>query len=118
MSKSELKRLCTQDPVGMAYKMDAQEQEIKRLNQKLALIIEVSKSVVARWDTPLWKDAPATAIFINELRAVSDGAVSTKLWISTHDQQVWDTALEDAASIFDTCQPLDAETIRAMKVRP
>lgn len=74
-----------------------QAQEIERLNQKLALFQKVAKSVIARWDTPLWKDAPATAIFINELRAVSDGAISTKLWMQDYDQQVRDKALDDAS---------------------
>ena len=27
-----------------------------------------AQAVVERWDTPLWKDAPATAIYINALR--------------------------------------------------
>jgi len=30
---------------------------------------EAAQAVVDRWDTPLWKDVPATAVFINELRA-------------------------------------------------
>jgi len=32
-------------------------------------LLEAAKAVIARWDTPLWRDAPATAVFINELRA-------------------------------------------------
>lgn len=32
-------------------------------------LLAAAKTVVARWDTPLWKDVPATATFINELRA-------------------------------------------------
>ena len=28
-----------------------------------------AEAVVERWDTPLWKDAPATAGYINALRA-------------------------------------------------
>lgn len=31
-------------------------------------LIEAAKAVVDRWDTPLWKDAPATAESINALR--------------------------------------------------
>lgn len=29
-----------------------------------------AQAVVDRWDTPLWKDAPATALYINTLRKV------------------------------------------------
>lgn len=32
-------------------------------------LLEAAQAVVARWDTPLWKDAPATAESINALRA-------------------------------------------------
>lgn len=31
-------------------------------------LIEAAQAVVDRWDTPLWKDAPATAESINALR--------------------------------------------------
>jgi hypothetical protein len=31
-------------------------------------LIEAAQAVVGRWDTPLWKDAPATAIYIERLR--------------------------------------------------
>lgn len=29
---------------------------------------QLAKALVDRWDTPLWKDAPITAIYINALR--------------------------------------------------
>ena len=29
----------------------------------------LAQAVVDRWDTPLWKDVPATAEYINRLRA-------------------------------------------------
>lgn len=29
---------------------------------------KAAQAVVDRWDTPLWKDVPATANYINELR--------------------------------------------------
>jgi len=35
-------------------------------------LIEAAQSVVDRWDTPLWKDAPATAESINALRNALD----------------------------------------------
>ena len=30
---------------------------------------EAAQAVVDRWDTPLWKDVPATAVYIADLRA-------------------------------------------------
>jgi len=29
---------------------------------------QLTKALVDRWDTPLWKDVPSTAIYINALR--------------------------------------------------
>ena len=40
---------------------DAKNAEIERLRT-------AAQAVVDRWDTPPWKDAPATAIYINTLR--------------------------------------------------
>lgn len=31
-----------------------------------------ARAVIDRWDTPLWKDAPATAVYINKLRRALD----------------------------------------------
>ena len=33
-----------------------------------ARLVEKAQAVVDRWDTRLWKDVPATAVYINELR--------------------------------------------------
>jgi DNA-binding transcriptional regulator YiaG len=49
------------------------EQTIRELRQQLtkpadAELIEAAKAVVERWETPLWKDAPATAGYIYRLR--------------------------------------------------
>jgi hypothetical protein len=46
------------------------EQERDALRARNELLVEVAQAVVDRWDTPLWKDVPATAEFINDLRAV------------------------------------------------
>jgi len=35
-------------------------------------LIEAAAAVVARWDSPTWKDAPATAEYIATLRAALD----------------------------------------------
>lgn len=37
--------------------------------ERVEKLIEAARAVIARWDTPAWKDAPATAVFINELHA-------------------------------------------------
>lgn len=37
--------------------------------EKLAALREAAQAVVDRWDTPVWKDVPATAVYINALRA-------------------------------------------------
>lgn len=34
----------------------------------VAALVGAAKEMVARWDTPFWKDAPATAQYINRLR--------------------------------------------------
>ena len=31
-------------------------------------LVTAARAVVERWETPLWKDAPATAGYINRLR--------------------------------------------------
>lgn len=31
-------------------------------------LLDAAIAVINRWDTPLWKDVPATAIYINTLR--------------------------------------------------
>jgi hypothetical protein len=37
-------------------------------------LIAAAQAVIERWDTPLWKDAPHTAIFINRMREAIDAA--------------------------------------------
>jgi dethiobiotin synthetase len=51
----------------------ANAYEITSLRQQLTkpadeVLIEAAKAVVERWETPLWKDAPAAAKFIYRLR--------------------------------------------------
>jgi hypothetical protein len=36
--------------------------------ERLTALVHAARAVVNRWDTPLWKDVPATAGFINRLR--------------------------------------------------
>jgi hypothetical protein len=41
--------------------------------RRCAELVAKAQAVVDRWDTPLWKDVPATAVFINELRTTLTG---------------------------------------------
>ena len=61
---------------------DALERE-KALRQELAVnernaerLLDTAMAVVARWDTPLWKEAPSTANFINSLRNAATAYLS------------------------------------------
>lgn len=38
------------------------------VESQFAELLEASEAVVARWDSPLWKDQPHTGVFINQLR--------------------------------------------------
>jgi hypothetical protein len=40
--------------------------ELEAINAEL---LEASEAIVARWDSPLWKDQPHTGVFIDQLRA-------------------------------------------------
>lgn len=55
-------------PVGTKLYAAPLQQDV---NQQL---IAKAKAVVERWDTPLWKDVPATSGYINELRAAISAA--------------------------------------------
>lgn len=59
------------------YRAKAAERTVDNLNETIDRIKDqdiavyaAARAVVDRWDTPLWKDAPATAGFINRLRAL------------------------------------------------
>ena len=43
------------------------ETQAKRIAE-LEQAAQAAQAVIDRWDTPLWKDVPATAEYINELR--------------------------------------------------
>ena len=46
--------------------------EIDRLKAENAALRSAAQAVIDRWDTPLWKDVPATATYINRLRAAME----------------------------------------------
>jgi hypothetical protein len=50
-----------------------------------AALIAAAHAVVARWDTPLWKDAPATGEFINRLRRSLEDHPAPKIPLSCRD---------------------------------
>ena len=43
-------------------------QMCDELREENKRILKAAQAVVDRWDTPLWKDVPATAEYINKLR--------------------------------------------------
>lgn len=59
---STAKALCSSAMLAAAPQPPASEA-------KDAELLEAAEAVVARWDTPLWKDAQPTAVFIGRLRA-------------------------------------------------
>lgn len=50
------------------YNMPGEENAAIRACLQMRLR-EAAQAVVDRWDTPVWKDVPATAVYINALRA-------------------------------------------------
>lgn len=44
-------------------------EDVERLEAINAELLEASEAIVARWDSPLWKDQPHTGTFIDQLRA-------------------------------------------------
>lgn len=48
---------------------------------------KAAQAVVDRWDTPLWKDVPATAVYISDLRAALAAAPQPPEAVQSNDQQ-------------------------------
>ena len=44
-------------------------EDVDQLEAQNAELLEASEAIVARWDSPLWKDQPHTGVFIDRLRA-------------------------------------------------
>ena len=61
-----------------AYKK-VMKDENARLRQGKESVIRAASDVVERWETPLWKDAPATATFIHRLRDALSSASASRL---------------------------------------
>jgi hypothetical protein len=60
-----LAQKATEDAEARGY--ETVEIEIGALRQLLQIAIQ-GRAVVARWDTPLWKNVEATGVFIDRLR--------------------------------------------------
>lgn len=51
------------------WSINDEEKAIKVWNDRIYLkLLKASISLVERWDTPLWKDVPSTAEYVNDLR--------------------------------------------------
>jgi hypothetical protein len=62
----------TTDKVKAAVRihiLDCPKHPIRETERELEDLIAAARAVVNRWDTPLWKNVPATAEYINRLRA-------------------------------------------------
>ena len=52
---------------------DAKWEQVAKLRTENIKLRTAAQAVIDRWDTPLWKDVPATAVFIEQLRAALGG---------------------------------------------
>lgn len=74
-----------------------------------ARLLSAARAVVARWETPLWKDAPATAGFIYELRdAIAVCAESAPKAVRLTDEEI-NVAYFDAMK--QHVRPQDADAV-------
>lgn len=57
------------DELKLAYaECSRQKNELLTKHKQSAGLRKAAQDVLDRWDTPLWKDVPATADYINALR--------------------------------------------------
>ena len=50
--------------------LECPKHPIRETEKEREELSTAARAVVNRWDTPLWKDVPATAKYINRLRAI------------------------------------------------
>jgi hypothetical protein len=100
-------------------------QVITSLRQQLTkpadeVLIEAAKAVVERWETPLWKDAPATAGYIYRLRDAlnakpADHIVDVNKMVSVADDTIsvskgeWEAVSKDSERfnwLMDNYKPM------------
>jgi hypothetical protein len=70
----KLQACARQDPQALAEGITEIADERDRLKAINAELVEVAQAVVDRWESPLWKDLPATAGYIAGLRAAINKA--------------------------------------------
>lgn len=92
-SKSVLKRLCVQDPVGMAEKMHAKDKDIERLNVLVAMQAEALRAVSAA-DIRWLHDFHVEGMVDKALSATSE---TVSAWQSARDNEIVSRAFELAA---------------------
>jgi hypothetical protein len=47
---------------------EGETQAVQRERETAKAVVEAGQAVIARWDTPLWKDVEHTGVSINKLR--------------------------------------------------
>jgi hypothetical protein len=67
------------DGIEAADTLERQAAEIERLR-------EAAQAVIDRWEAPRWKDVPATAVFIANLKATLTGEDTATLSLSGKTQ--------------------------------
>jgi hypothetical protein len=60
---NQMRHVCRDEDVA---ELEAKCEKLEAIN---AGLLEAAEGVVARWDSPLWKDQPHTGAFIDQLRA-------------------------------------------------
>jgi hypothetical protein len=58
----------THDVTISAFDLDRLERELAAVTEQRDRLAEVAQAVWDRWETPLWKDHPPTALVMNKLR--------------------------------------------------
>jgi hypothetical protein len=58
----------THDVTISAFDLDRLERELTAVTEQRDILAEVAQAVWDRWETPLWKDHPPTALVMNKLR--------------------------------------------------
>ena len=72
---------------------------------------DAAQAVIDRWETPLWKDAPATAVFIADLRdALAKDAGHASLSANAGEPVAWQyRSLPDVGGVWFECSKERAE---------
>ena len=58
----------THDVTISEFDLDRLERELAAVTEQRDRLAEVAHAVWDRWETPLWKDHPPTALVMNKLR--------------------------------------------------